>query len=421
MNHLVKVCFVILVLAGYSSSAIAASKFKLHPAVDELLTGDPTRSVEQLTQASENGDAQATAYLAVAYNFGWGVPRDIEQAMSLAQSSADKGNAAASLMMWIENPYQISSSDLKKLKSKANKIAKKGDLLAMYYVAIASEQDADAGLVFTALVAETTNIDVSSGSFVNSKSRKYYQSSAARGFAPSMYRLALLYEAGQGYKEDTAQAVVWHQKAIERDYPPSKGYVGALHSTGTGVSEDIPLALSLLNGAADSGDSWSANWLGIMYKDGIGVDVDNALALKFFERGAVLGSDKAAENKDQLENQLANATRQKAYEEQRQVAAARQQRAYEESLKACQTRGPQQYAESVLVEARQILSTMRSHGGTCGAYVDGWSKAYYRWTDQHESFSSMMVGPYDQAWCSLGMGNKAEVDVWKNQAPGYCL
>ena len=76
---------------------------------------------------------------------------------------------------------------------------------------------------------------------------------AEQGNAATQYNLGLMYENGQGVKQDDVEAVKWFRKAAEQGYAPAQVVLGALYLSGKGVQVNKSLAKEWFGKACDNG------------------------------------------------------------------------------------------------------------------------------------------------------------------------
>jgi hypothetical protein len=69
----------------------------------------------------------------------------------------------------------------------------------------------------------------------------------------AMYKVAAMYEKGEGSAQDWTQAVAWYRKAADQGFAPALYKMGMLYATGNGVSQDKDEAAKWLTKAADAG------------------------------------------------------------------------------------------------------------------------------------------------------------------------
>lgn len=69
----------------------------------------------------------------------------------------------------------------------------------------------------------------------------------------AMYKVAAMYEKGEGGEQDWTQAVAWYRKAADQGFAPALYKMGMLYAAGNGVSQDKDEAVKWLVKAADAG------------------------------------------------------------------------------------------------------------------------------------------------------------------------
>ncbi len=141
-----------------------------------------------------------------------------------------------------------------------------------------------------------------------SKAARWFRRAAEKGHAPSQYRLATLYELGQGAPKDHSEAMRWYEQAAER------GHVKAMHNLAVlsitahapGRPADYTAAANWFVKAAGHGLADSQYNLGILYERGLGLEKDLAAAYHWFALAARLGDNKALLKRDELESRLSS-------------------------------------------------------------------------------------------------------------------
>ena len=114
---------------------------------------------------------------------------------------------------------------------------------------------------------------------------------AKQGNAKAQVNLGLMYEQGQGVRQDYAQAVQWYRRAAEQGYADAQVNLGLMYANGQGVRQDYTQAVQWCRRAAEQGHAGAQFNLGVMYAEGRGVRQDLALAQEWF--------GKACQNGDQ--------------------------------------------------------------------------------------------------------------------------
>ncbi len=79
---------------------------------------------------------------------------------------------------------------------------------------------------------------------------KEWQPLAEQGDARAQYKLAILYDKGQGVQQDVAQAGEWYLKAAEQGHALAQANLGVMYWMGPGVLQDYVQAHMWANLAA---------------------------------------------------------------------------------------------------------------------------------------------------------------------------
>lgn len=76
---------------------------------------------------------------------------------------------------------------------------------------------------------------------------------ANRGKAEAQFKLAQMYDAGNGVEHDAVKAVHWYKKAAKQGYAEAEYRLGVLYYEGKGISNDIKEGLKWCSQAAEHG------------------------------------------------------------------------------------------------------------------------------------------------------------------------
>lgn len=79
---------------------------------------------------------------------------------------------------------------------------------------------------------------------------RWYRAPADQGDVDAQYRLARLYETGQGVQQDAAEAARWFREAAQRGHADAQLNLAAMYAEGQGVKRDDVLAYSWATFAA---------------------------------------------------------------------------------------------------------------------------------------------------------------------------
>lgn len=122
---------------------------------------------------------------------------------------------------------------------------------------------------------------------------------ASAGLAPAQYRLAVLFERGDGVTKDHGRAKSWYARAAEQ------GNVKAMHNLAVAVSResasaDYALAAKWYAEAASYGLADSQFNLGVLAELGLGMPKDLAQAYRWFALAAASRDPEAIKRRDSL-------------------------------------------------------------------------------------------------------------------------
>ena len=129
--------------------------------------------------------------------------------------------------------------------------------------------------------------------------------SADRGLAMAQYRMAKLYERGEGVPADLNVARQWTERAAAAGNRRAMHDLGVYFARGEGAPLDEGAAFRWFRQAAELGVADSQYNLGVLYQQGRGVGASPSEALFWFSVAARQGDHDAAAHATSLEAQLA--------------------------------------------------------------------------------------------------------------------
>lgn len=118
--------------------------------------------------------------------------------------------------------------------------------------------------------------------------------SADAGQPIAQYRMAKLYERGQGVPRDLTQSRFWTEKAANGGNVKAMHDLAVFYAEGEGGPQSYPGAVQWFRKAADHGLVDSQYNLGVLYEQGLGVTANPAEALYWFRVANKLGDNAAA-------------------------------------------------------------------------------------------------------------------------------
>jgi TPR repeat protein len=126
--------------------------------------------------------------------------------------------------------------------------------------------------------------------------RHWYEKSAESGFADAMRNLARHYRTGLGIPRNDSLALFWSEKAVSAGSMDAIVDIGRMYEQGLSGVRNPGEALRLYRAAADSGSALGMNMLGRAYQESLGVRRDYAQARTWYFKGACAGSPEAMNN-----------------------------------------------------------------------------------------------------------------------------
>lgn len=135
---------------------------------------------------------------------------------------------------------------------------------------------------------------------------------ADRGFAMAQYRLAKLYERGEGVPTDLTVARQWTERAAASGNRRAMHDLGVFFARGEGAPLDESAAFRWFRQAAELGVADSQYNLGVLYQQGRGVNASASEALFWFLVAARQGDQDAGARATALEAQLTPAQAEQA-------------------------------------------------------------------------------------------------------------
>ncbi len=193
-----------------------------------------TFEISHLLSKSKNGDAESQIKLGFAYQYGTGVPQDLELAEKWYKTAAGFGNPVAQTLLGV-----------------------------LYLQPTMRQQHAK---------------DAS----------QWFLRAAASQYAPAEYSLGLLYHRGWGVRVDEEESERWYRKALKHGYRPAVVNL-ALHLLQSNLSENEEEVFKLLTQASKDGTREAWSLLGFCYEKGVGVKQDFAQAAKWYMKSAKAG------------------------------------------------------------------------------------------------------------------------------------
>ena len=77
---------------------------------------------------------------------------------------------------------------------------------------------------------------------------------AEQGVAEAQYNLGVMYDNGQGVRQNYAEALRWYRKAAEQGVAEAQYNLGVMYASGRGVRQNFHLSKEWFGKACDGGD-----------------------------------------------------------------------------------------------------------------------------------------------------------------------
>ncbi len=124
----------------------------------------------------------------------------------------------------------------------------------------------------------------------NAKSYERFKEAAENGDPSAMYNLAHAYETGQGVPRDISKAIHWYRMSAEGGEKFAQRHLGLRYRDGRDVGQDYALARKWLRKAAEQGVTDAQIDLGTLHLFGQGVPPSRTEAKKWFKLAAPIGN-----------------------------------------------------------------------------------------------------------------------------------
>jgi len=126
--------------------------------------------------------------------------------------------------------------------------------------------------------------------------KSQYEMACEKGDAAACTRLGLLYDTGEGVKQDYARALELYAKACDGGNAMGCYNQGLMYALGKGIKKDYRRAAELYQKGCAGGNAMGCTNLGILYRDGKGVNKDYNRAIELCEKGCKGGNSVGCAN-----------------------------------------------------------------------------------------------------------------------------
>jgi len=183
---------------------------------------------------------------------------------------------------------------------------------------------------------------------------KFQHTLAENGNVHAQYKLATMYEAGDGVNADIEQAKHWYTRASAAGSAPANQrltYLEVKQQGYTASQHKQWLASVKKDAAAHNADSTFL--LAQLYSQGIGVKKDLAKSLELYDQVAILGSADVEKEITEIQAQIAQAREAKVAERMKREQEQARQLAEKQAQKLAQEKNKQQQ-KIELAEAEKL-------------------------------------------------------------------
>jgi TPR repeat protein len=206
----------ILSLFAIHFTAVPAAASKLTDARAAIEHGDFTTGIRLLTELAHEGNAEAQHNLAIANEYGFGIPQNLERAVEWYKRAAAQGHAGAQTNLGLA---YASGRGIKRDDQAAEywwrKAAAQGSVLAAYNLGETLKQADDETAV------------------------KYAEQAARAGFAPAMCLLGSIYRTGlKNLQKNPHRSFSWSEKGAQLNELPCIYQAGLAYYEGFGTKKD---------------------------------------------------------------------------------------------------------------------------------------------------------------------------------------
>jgi len=261
------------------------------------------QNAEALYQsACDGGDAAACSVLALMFETGEGLPRDLSRAATLYGQACELGDMeGCSILGSMYHSGQGVQRDLARSVSYYERACEGADLTGCESLGLLYERGSGvladfqrAGQLYReacegGLASGCTRLGniFLSGSGVEAdpfRALELFAQACDGGDMAGCTNLGVGFERGEGVEADPAQALDLYEYACDGGYMIGCVNLGSLHRNGIGVPQDARAATSFYRRACDGGEALGCYNLGLAYELGDGVPQDVVTAISSYQR-----------------------------------------------------------------------------------------------------------------------------------------
>jgi TPR repeat protein len=256
-------------VAEIFSSAAAGSR-------QQPLAVDFSEAIHHLRTTAEAGQPVAQFVYGHAFSSGFGVPRNISEAVRWYVKAAPLNSTGQPLVSSLISPLTYPEAlDLYR------EAAIRGDLSAQLYFGLRAQLGED-------------------GASNPAEAARWYRLAAAQGDAAAENNLGVLYHLGESMPKDDSEATTLFIQSANHGNASAQLNLGRLYLEGDGVPQTDRLAVQWLTRAANQGNAHAELLLSTLYAGGHSITPNIAAAYMWLNLASVSNSH-ARELRDRLE------------------------------------------------------------------------------------------------------------------------
>ena len=138
----------------------------------------------------------------------------------------------------------------------------------------------------------------------NANQIELYRRAAELGDASAQFKMALMYDRGNGMPQDYTEAVRWYRKSAEQGFVEAQYNLGSMYDSGVGVPQEYAEAVIWYRKAAEQGHASAQKNLAVKYGKGQGVPQSHAEAYVWLSIAAMSGNKGAIKSRDYAASNL---------------------------------------------------------------------------------------------------------------------
>lgn len=315
LNRLKGIDILLAIVLATSLSGCGDS-LKSQPVPPAAVKLSPAQEFEALTKKASGGDVDAQLSLALKYQNGDGVDKDLGKAVAWYEKAASAGNAKAQYRVgnalrygngitkdvtkaleWIQKAADQNYGDAQFSvwqMHRSSSFIFDDDVESYALLEKAASNGSELAVLFLGSLYERESV---------TKAAEFYRKHAERGDAHAQLFLGDKYAQGDGVHLSEETAFQWYLKSAQQGNLTAQFKLGEIYRDGTLVPKDLIVASDWFRKSAAQGNPYAQQNLGVMYWRGDGMPEDPVLAYAWSNLAAsgAFGQRPAANNRARLE------------------------------------------------------------------------------------------------------------------------